>query len=115
MFDLHRATSTRVRRFRHVLVDTWFLAHRDPAAGPWFSTRTHESFYRDELTAKIALRAHQHLDIAALRTTTNFKVEGHITFLLGLYSLSLLLVVTMLRSGSEYSTLQFGLTLTTSE
>jgi hypothetical protein len=87
LFDLHRATSTRVRRFRHVLVDTWFLAHRDPAAGPWFSTRTHESFYRDELTAKIALRAHQHLDIAALRTTTNFKVEGHITFLLGLYSL----------------------------
>jgi hypothetical protein len=39
LFDLQRATSARVRRFRHVPVESWLPAQRDPAAVDLFSTR----------------------------------------------------------------------------
>lgn len=87
MFDLHRATTARVRRFRHVPVDTWFSAHRDQAAGPLFNTQTWESFYRAQLTVHIALQAHRRLDLSCLHTASGFEVEGPITYLLGMYSL----------------------------
>jgi hypothetical protein len=45
LFDLHRATAAQVRRFRHVLMETWLPAQRDPAAADLFSTRIHESFF----------------------------------------------------------------------
>jgi hypothetical protein len=57
LLDLQRATTTRVRRFRHVPVQYWLLAQRGPAAMPLFSTRTHESFFRARLSAQIALRS----------------------------------------------------------
>jgi hypothetical protein len=44
LLDLQRATTVRVRRFRHVPVDSWLPAQRDPAVAPLFSTRTQESF-----------------------------------------------------------------------
>jgi hypothetical protein len=55
LFDLQRATAARVRRFRHVLVESWLPAQRDPAAVDPFSTRIQESFYRAQLSAQIAL------------------------------------------------------------
>jgi hypothetical protein len=39
LFDLQRAIVARVRRFRHVPVETWLPAQRDPAAADLFSTR----------------------------------------------------------------------------
>jgi hypothetical protein len=39
LFDLQRATAARVRRFRHVPVESWLPAQRDPAAADRFSTR----------------------------------------------------------------------------
>jgi hypothetical protein len=44
LLDLQQATVARVRQFRHVPVDSWLPAQRDPAAAPLFSTRTQESF-----------------------------------------------------------------------
>jgi hypothetical protein len=46
LFDLQHATAARVRRFRHVPVETWLPAQRDPIAADLFSTRIHESFFR---------------------------------------------------------------------
>jgi hypothetical protein len=46
LFDLQRATTARVRRFRYVPVESWLLAQRDPAAVDLFSTRIQESFFR---------------------------------------------------------------------
>jgi hypothetical protein len=63
LFDLQRATAARVRRFRHIPVETWLPAQRDPAAVDLFSTRIQESFFRAQLSAQIALRAHRLLDL----------------------------------------------------
>jgi hypothetical protein len=68
-------------------VDTWLPAQRDLAVIPLFSTRTLESFYRAQLIAHISLRAHIRLDLSGFRTAVGSEVEGHITYLLGLYSL----------------------------
>jgi hypothetical protein len=87
LLDLQRATSIRVRRFRHELVDSWLPAQRDPAVAPLFNTRTQESFFRAQLLAQIALRAHQHLDLSSFCTAADAESEGHITYLQGLYSL----------------------------
>jgi hypothetical protein len=46
LLDLQRATATWVHRFRHVPVDSWLPAQRDPKVAPLFSTRTQESFFR---------------------------------------------------------------------
>jgi hypothetical protein len=46
LFDLQRATAAQVRWFRHVPVETWLPAQRDPAAADLFSTRIQESFFR---------------------------------------------------------------------
>jgi hypothetical protein len=51
LFDLQRATAARVRRFRHVPVETWLPAQRDPAAVDLFSTRIQESFFRAQMFA----------------------------------------------------------------
>jgi hypothetical protein len=51
LFDLQRATSTRVRRFRYVPVESWLQAQRDPAAVDLFSTRIQESFFRAQMSA----------------------------------------------------------------
>jgi hypothetical protein len=70
-----------------VLVDLWLPAQRDPVAAPLFSTRTQESFFRAQLLAQIALRAHVRLDLTAFRTATDTESEGHITYPPELYSL----------------------------
>jgi hypothetical protein len=46
LFDLQRATAACVHWFRHVPVETWLSAQRDPAAVDLFSTRIQESFFR---------------------------------------------------------------------
>ena len=40
LLDLQRATVARVCRFRHVPVESWLPAQRDPADAPLFNTRT---------------------------------------------------------------------------
>jgi hypothetical protein len=55
MFDLQRATAERVRRFRHVPVETWLPAQRDSSAVDLFSTQIQESFFRAQMSAQIAL------------------------------------------------------------
>jgi hypothetical protein len=40
LLDLQRATATWVHRFRHVPVESWLPAQRDPTAAPLFSSRT---------------------------------------------------------------------------
>jgi hypothetical protein len=65
LFDLQRATAARVRRFRYVPVVSWLPAQRDPAAVDLFSTRIQESFFRAQMSAQIALRAHRLLDLPA--------------------------------------------------
>jgi hypothetical protein len=77
----------RVRQFRHVPVDSWLLAQRDPAVAPLFSTRTQESFFRAQLFAQIALRAHRRLDLTDFCLAVGAESKGCITYLLGLYSL----------------------------
>jgi hypothetical protein len=59
LFDLQRATAAQVRRFRYIPMESWLPAQRDPAAADPFSTRIQESFYRAQLSAQIALRAHR--------------------------------------------------------
>jgi hypothetical protein len=112
LLDHQRAIATRVRRFRHVPVDSWLPAHRDPTAAPLFSTRTQESFFRAQLLAQIALRAHLRLDLTVFRTTTNAELEGHITYLPGLYSLLTFggrYVEEWVRV-NEFTVMSFGLT-----
>jgi hypothetical protein len=46
LLDLQRSTAARVRRFRHVPMQFWLPAQRDPAVVPLFSTKTQESFFR---------------------------------------------------------------------
>jgi hypothetical protein len=83
LFDLQRATTSRVRRFRHVPVETWLPAQRDPDAVDLFSTRIQESFFR----ARIALRVHRLLDLPALLLATGADSEVHLSYLPGLLTL----------------------------
>jgi hypothetical protein len=87
LLDLQRAIAARVCRFRHVPMDSWLPAQRDPAAAPLFSTRTQETFFRAQLSSHIALRAHRGFDLFAFRSATRADSEGHTTYLPGLYSL----------------------------
>jgi hypothetical protein len=110
LFDLQRATMARVRRFRYVPVESWLLAQRDPVAVDLFSTRIHESFFRAQMSAQVALRVHQLLDLPAFLLAASADSEVHLTYLSGL--LSLLTPATgMLRNGSEFSTRLYGSTL----
>jgi hypothetical protein len=59
----------------------------DPAVVPLFSTRTQESFFRAQLSAQIALRAHRLLDLPAFLSAAGAELEGHLSYLLGLLSL----------------------------
>jgi hypothetical protein len=87
LFDLQRATAARVRRFRYVPVENWLPAQRDPAAADPFSTRIQESFYRAQLSAQIALRAHQLLDLPAFLLAAGADSEVHLSYLSGLLPL----------------------------
>jgi hypothetical protein len=87
LLDLQRATAARVRWFRHVPVESWLPAQRDLAAAPLFSTRTHESFFRAQLLAQIALRAHWLLDLPLFLSAVGSESEGHLSYLPGLLSL----------------------------
>jgi hypothetical protein len=51
LIDLQCATAARVRRFRHVPMETWLPAQRDPVAADLFSTRIQESFFRAQMSA----------------------------------------------------------------
>jgi hypothetical protein len=86
LLDLQLSTATRVHRFRHVPMESWLPAQRDPAAVPLFSIRTQESF-RAQLIAQIAWRAHRLLDLPAFLLATGANSEGHLTYLPGLLSL----------------------------
>jgi hypothetical protein len=87
LVDLHRATESRVRRFRHVHVESWLPAQRDPATTDLFSTRIHESFFRAQLSAQIALRAHQLLDLPTFLLAAGVDSEVHLSYLPGLLTL----------------------------
>jgi hypothetical protein len=88
LFDLQRATAARVRRFRHVPVETWLPAQRDPAAVDLFSTRIQESFFRAQMSAQIALRVHRLLDLPAFLLAASADSEVHLSYLPSLLSLS---------------------------
>jgi type II secretory pathway pseudopilin PulG len=87
LFDLQRATAAWVRRFRYVPVESWLPALRDPAAEDPFSTRIQESFYRAQLSAQIALRAHRLLDLPAFLLAAGADSEVHLSYLPGLLTL----------------------------
>jgi hypothetical protein len=84
LLDLQRATAARVRRFRHIPVDSWLPAQRDLAAAPLFNTRTQESFFRAQLSPHIALRAHRLLDHPAFLSAIGAESDSHLSYLLGL-------------------------------
>jgi hypothetical protein len=81
LFDLQRATAARVCRFRYVPVESWLPAQRDPAAADPFSTRIQESFYRAQLSAQIAQRAHRLLDLPTFLLTAGADSEVHLSYL----------------------------------
>jgi hypothetical protein len=81
LIDLQRATAARVHRFKHVPVESWIPAQRDPAATELFSTRIQESFFRAQLSAQIALRAHQLLDLPAFLLAAGADSEVHLSYL----------------------------------
>jgi hypothetical protein len=87
LFDLQRATTARVHRFRYVPMESWLPTQRDPAAADPFSTRIQESFYRAQLSAQIALRAHRLLDPLAFLLATSAESEVHLSYLPGLLTL----------------------------
>jgi hypothetical protein len=87
LFDLQRATAARVRRFRHVPVESWLPAQRDSAAADLFSTSIQESFFRAQMSAQIALRAHQLLDLPAFLLADGADSEVHLSYLPGLLTL----------------------------
>jgi hypothetical protein len=87
LFDLKRATAARVRRFIYVPVESWLPAQRDPAVVDPFSTRIQESFYRAQLSAQIALRAHRLLDLTAFLLAIGADSEVHLSYLPGLLTL----------------------------
>jgi hypothetical protein len=80
-FSLLLPNSPSVHLFVQTSQSLSFLQHHRHRA------RVASNLYRAQLTAQIALRAHCRLDLIAFRTTTSSEVEGHITYLPGLYSL----------------------------
>jgi hypothetical protein len=68
-------------------MESWLPAQRDPAAVDPFSTRIQESFYRAQLSAQIALRAHQLLDLPAFLLAAGADSEVHLSYLPGLLTL----------------------------
>jgi hypothetical protein len=87
LFDLQRATATRVRRFRYIPMESWLPAQRDPAAVDLFSTRIQESFFRARMSAQIALRVHWLLDLPAFLLAAGANSEVHLSYLSGLLTL----------------------------
>jgi hypothetical protein len=87
LFDLQRATAARVRRFRHIPMETWLPAQRDPAAVDLFSTRIQESFFRAQMSAQIALRVQRLLDLPAFLLAAGADSEVHLSYLPGLLTL----------------------------
>jgi hypothetical protein len=87
LFDLQRATAARVHRFRHVPMETWLPAQRDPAAVDLFSTRIQESFFRAQMSAQIALRAHRLLDLPVFLLAAGADSEVHLSYLPSLLTL----------------------------
>jgi hypothetical protein len=87
LIDLQRATVARVRWFRHVPVESWLPAQRDPAAVDLFSTRIQELFFRAQMSAQIALRAHWLLDLLAFLLAAGADSELHLSYLPGLLTL----------------------------
>jgi hypothetical protein len=87
LIDLQRAIVARARRFRHVPVESWLPAQRDPATADLFSTQIQESFFRAQMLAQIALRAHRLLDLPALLLAVGADSEVHLSYLLGLLTL----------------------------
>jgi hypothetical protein len=81
LFDLQRSTAARLRRIRHVPVESWLPAQRDPSAVDPFSTRIQESFYRAQLSAQVALRAHRLLDLPAFLLAASADSEVHLSYL----------------------------------
>jgi hypothetical protein len=81
LFDLQRAIAARVRRFRHVLVETWLPAQRDPVAVDLFSTRIQESLFRAQMSAQISLRVHWLFDLPAFLLVTGADSEVHLSYL----------------------------------
>jgi hypothetical protein len=81
LIDLQHATVARVRRLRHVPVESWLPAQRDPAAADLFSTRIHESFFQAHMSAQIALRAHRLLDLPAFLLAASADSEVHLSYL----------------------------------
>jgi hypothetical protein len=68
-------------------VETWLLAQRDPPAADLFSTRIQESFFRAQMSAQIALRAHRLLDLPAFLLAAGADSEVHLSYLPGLLTL----------------------------
>jgi hypothetical protein len=87
LIDLQRATVAWVRRFRHVPVETWLPAQSDPAVADPFSTKIQESFFRAQMSAQIALRAHRLLDLPAFLLAASADSEVHLSYLPGLLTL----------------------------
>jgi hypothetical protein len=81
LFDLQHATAARVRQFRYVPVESWLPTQRDPAAADPFNTMIQESFYRAQLSAQIALRAHRLLDLSAFLLAVGADSEVHLSYL----------------------------------
>jgi hypothetical protein len=81
LIDLQHAIVARVRQFRHVPVETWLPAQRDPAAADLFSTRIQESFFRAQMFAQIALRAHRLLDLHAFLLAAGADSKVHLSYL----------------------------------
>jgi hypothetical protein len=81
LFDLQRATAARLRRFRYIPVESWLPTQRYPASADPFSTRIQESFYRAQLSAQIALRAHRLLDILAFLLAAGADSKVHLSYL----------------------------------
>jgi hypothetical protein len=62
-------------------MESWLPTQRDPAAADPFSTRIQESFYRAQLSAQIALQAHQLLDLPAFLLGAGADSEVHLSYL----------------------------------
>jgi hypothetical protein len=87
LIDLQRATTAWVCRFRHVPIESWLHAQRDPATTDLFSTRIQESFFRAQLSAQVALRAHRLLDLPAFLLAAGADSKVHLSYLPGLLTL----------------------------
>jgi hypothetical protein len=87
LINLQCATAAQVRRFRHVPVESWLPAQRDPTSADLFSTMIHESFFIAQMSAQIALRAHRLLDLPTFLLAAGADSEVHLSYLPGLLTL----------------------------